>query len=104
MLAIEKREEKPVKSGQGFFEIYAPQIGEAIPKIVGFIDWYLKERSRVNLKITYIFVVLLGLLALGVFILSLIGKISGDVVVFVFGSLIGYIFAFLQRYLGPGEG
>jgi hypothetical protein len=33
-------------------------------------------------------------------ILTLYGKVSGDAFVFVIGAVIGYIFAFLQRFLG----
>ena len=99
-MTIKKREEQTkLESRKSFFEI--PEIREAIPKIVDLASWYIKDRSQVNLKVTYIFVSFLGALAAGIFYLSYIERISGDVVVFVFGSLIGYVFAFLQRYLGP---
>jgi len=78
-----------------------PQIQEAIPKIVEMLQWHFQDRSKSNLKITYIFVSLLGLLTLGIFVLTWFGKASGDTVIFLIGSLFGYIFAFLQKYLGP---
>ncbi len=78
-----------------------PEIREAIPKIVGMIEWYYKDRSKSNLKITYLFVGLLAGLTIGVFALAFLKAISGETVIFLIGSLFGYVFAFLQRYLGP---
>jgi len=45
-------------------------------------------------------VVLLGLIVLGMGILTYFDKVSGDAFVFVIGALLGYIFAFLQKFLG----
>lgn len=41
----------------------------------------------------------LRILTAGVFVLTWLGKASGDTAIFLMGSLIGYIFAFLQKYL-----
>lgn len=38
-------------------------------------------------------------IVLGMGFLTYTGKVSGDSFVFVVGALIGYIFAFLQRFL-----
>ena len=80
-----------------------PEIRESIPKIVGMIEWYYKDRSKSNLKITYVFVALLAGLTVGAFTLAFWKIISGETVIFLIGSLFGYVFAFLQRYLGPSS-
>ena len=76
---------------------------EAIPKIVEIAEWYFKDRSKSNLKVTHVFVALLSGLTVGAYILALLHIVSGDTIIFVIGSLFGYIFAFLQKYLGPSS-
>jgi hypothetical protein len=78
-----------------------PEVRAAIPKLVDIVEWHYKDRSKSNLKVTYIFVVLLAGLTIGAFALAILHFISGETVIFLIGSLFGYIFAFLQRYLGP---
>jgi len=34
------------------------------------------------------------------FFLAFSGKVSGEALIFFMGTLVGYVFAFLQRYLG----
>jgi hypothetical protein len=43
-------------------------------------------------------------IVVGVGILTFFGRVSGDAFVFVIGTLLGYIFAFLSKYLGLTAG
>lgn len=83
--------------------LHIPEVRESIPKLVAMAEWYFKDRSKVNLKITYVFVTLLAGLTLGVFVLAFWKIVSGETLIFLVGSLFGYVFAFLQRYLGPSS-
>jgi len=89
----------PTLAPEGLWQI--PQIRDAIPKLVSVVEWYYKDRSKSNLKITYIFVALLAGLTLGVSVMAFNKMVEGGTVIFLVGSLFGYVFAFLQRYLGP---
>ncbi len=79
---------------------FVPEIKVFLLKITEFIDWYPKAASKGKKDVTLGFGVLLGLIILSMWILTLYGKVSGDAFVFVIGAVIGYIFAFLQRFLG----
>jgi len=43
---------------------------------------------------------MIGAIVIGMGILTWYDKISGDAFVFIIGALVGYIFAFLERFLG----
>ena len=50
------------------------------------------------------FVIVILAVVIGVGILTFLGRVSGDAFVFVIGALLGYIFAFLSKYLGLSGG
>jgi len=79
---------------------FVPEIKVFLLKITEFIDWYPKAASKGKRDVTLGFGVLLGLIILSMWVLTIYGKVSGDAFVFVIGAVIGYIFAFLQRFLG----
>lgn len=79
---------------------FRPQIGEIITEIAGLVKWYPRAVGESQKKVTIAFMaVIAGILAV-VGGLTYIDKVSGDAFIFVVGILLGYIFAFLSKFLG----
>ncbi len=84
---------------------FIPEIRAFLNEIIGLIRWYPKAIGKSQHQITKNFLILIGLSVLGVGVLTFVGRVSGDAFVFVIGILLGYLFAFLNKYLGlAGEG
>ena len=64
------------------------------------MKWYPKATGEGKKTVVTYFVLLMVAIVVGMGFLTYTGKVSGDSFVFVVGALIGYIFAFLQRFLG----
>lgn len=79
---------------------FIPEIREGLRAIIELMKWYPKATGEGKKTVVTYFVVLIGLIVLGMGILTYYDKVSGDAFVFVIGALIGYVFAFLQRFLG----
>ena len=80
--------------------IYRNEIGEIIKSIPDWLSTSSKYAStlknRVVLALLILIVMTIGVISW----LTIIGEISGEALIFLCGTLIGYIFAFLQKYLG----
>ncbi|MEM3648525.1 MAG: hypothetical protein QW506_05105 [Thermoproteota archaeon] len=83
-----------------FWELHHQDISNLISAITKWIEWYPKEISRQNLRVTVAFVILLGMIVIIMGILTFYGKVTGEAFIFLIGALVGYIFAFLHKYLG----
>jgi len=95
-----KKREVPTSAQIAWWAPFIPEIREGLKAFIEIMKWYPKATGEGKKVVTTYFVVLIGLIVLGMGILTFFGKVSGDSFVFVIGALIGYIFAFLQRYLG----
>jgi len=79
---------------------FIPEIKEFMKQLISLMEWYPKAMGEGKRIVTRNFLILIGIIVLGMGILTYLGKVSGDSFVFVIGALLGYIFAFLQRFLG----
>jgi len=79
---------------------FIPEVKEFLKRVNSLVEWYPKASGEGRRIVTRNFLYLIGGIVLGTGILTFFGKISGDSFAFVIGSLLGYTFAFLQRYLG----
>jgi hypothetical protein len=79
---------------------FIPEIREGLRAFIDILKWYPKATGEGKKTVVTYFVVLMGMVVLGMGVLTYFDKVSGDSFVFVIGALIGYIFAFLQRFLG----
>jgi len=93
-----KREEAPVPVA--WWVPFIPEIKELLGAIVEFIKWYPKASGEGKRIVTRDFLIVIGAIVFGMRFLTYTGKVSGDSFVFVIGALFGYIFAFLERFLG----
>jgi hypothetical protein len=79
---------------------FIPEIKEFMKQLISLMEWYPKAMGEGKRIVTRNFLILIGIIVFGMGILTYLGKVSGDSFVFVIGALLGYIFAFLQRFLG----
>lgn len=95
-----KKREETVSPQFVWWTPFIPEIKEFLKRITELMEWYPKAVGKGKRDVTLFFVALIGLIVFGMGILTYFDKVSGDSFVFVIGALIGYIFAFLQKYLG----
>jgi DNA-binding PadR family transcriptional regulator len=93
-----KREEAPTQLA--WWTPFIPEIKELLKTIIKLIEWYPKAIGEGKRIVTRNFLIVIGAIVIGMGFLTYTGKISGDSFVFVIGALLGYIFAFLERFLG----
>ena len=98
--AMCKKREETVSPQVDWWTPFIPEIREGLRAFIEIMKWYPKATGEGKKTVVTYFVVLMGLIVLGMGILTAFDKVSGDSFVFVIGALIGYIFAFLQRFLG----
>ena len=79
---------------------FIPEIKGFLKQIISLMEWYPKAYGEGKRIVTRNFLLLISAIVIGVWLLTYFDKISGDSFVFVIGALLGYIFAFLQRFLG----
>lgn len=79
---------------------FIPEIKGFLRQIISLMEWYPKAYGEGKRIVTRNFLILISAIVIGLWFLTFFDKISGDSFVFVIGALIGYIFAFLQKYLG----
>jgi len=83
-----------------FWEVYQPEIGKIISDLPNILKWYPETSARQNIRITVAMLAFLfGVLLITAYLANL-RLVSGDAIVLLIGSIVGYVFAFLQRYLG----
>ena len=79
---------------------FIPEIKGFLKQIISLMEWYPKAYGEGKRIVTRNFLLLISSIVIGLWFLTYFDKISGDSFVFVIGALLGYIFAFLQRFLG----
>ena len=83
-----------------FLQTYQKEVGEIIRAIPHWIDMWSKSSSRLKMTLVILLMLLVGGTMGIVTYMTLINKISGEALIFLAGTILGYIFAFLQKYLG----
>lgn len=79
---------------------FIPEIREFIRTFTKLVEWYPKATGEGKRIVSRNFLIVIVGIVVGMGILTYTGKVSGDSFVFVIGALLGYIFAFLERFLG----
>ena len=79
---------------------FIPEIREFIRTITKLVEWYPKATGEGKRIVSRNFLFVIVGIVVGMGILTYLDKVSGDSFVFVIGALLGYIFAFLERFLG----
>ena len=77
-----------------------PEIREFMKTLTSILAWYPKASGESQRVLTRNFLLLIVGIVAAVWILTYLDKISGDAFIFVVGALLGYVFAFLERFLG----
>lgn len=98
--AMSKERETTATPEVPWWTPFIPELREFMRKINSLVDWYPRASGEGKRFVTKTFVGLIACIVIGMGILTYFDKVSGDSFVFVIGTLLGYIFAFLQRYLG----
>lgn len=90
---------KKVKSEEYSWGDFLRDYKDPIGKILeGFASGITEAPRRKFHSLVSVFF-MLGVIVAALVALSFFGKVSGDTVAFLFGSIVGYLFAFLQRYV-----
>jgi DNA-binding PadR family transcriptional regulator len=98
--ALNKKREPATGIETIWWTPFIPEIKEFIKTLTSLVEWYPRASGEGKHIITRNFLLLIGVIVLGMGILTYLGKLSGDSFALVIGTLLGYIFAFLQKYLG----
>lgn len=83
-----------------FIERYQDEVGEIVSSLPKWIENWTKAASRLKMTLVIMLIGLIGGTLVVVTWLTIINRISGEALIFLSGSIVGYIFAFLQKYLG----
>jgi hypothetical protein len=101
LLSTAMRQPQPsVQQAPVWWMYFLPQIGKIIEEVAGLVHWYPRAVGEGQRTVVTYFVALILAIVAGVGVLTYVGKVSGESFVFVTGILLGYIFAFLSKYLG----
>ena len=88
------------KRKPSFWEVYMDDIAAILKRIPQWVTTWQTQSSKLRARIVLGFCVLLGMLIVIVGVLASQGVVSGDAMIFLAGTIIGYIFAILHKYLG----
>jgi len=80
--------------------VFRDEIGDIIKSTPKWIDAWTKSASKLKTSVVILLLILIGSCLGIVTYLTVIKVISGEALIFLTGTIIGYIFAFLQKYLG----
>lgn len=80
--------------------VYRDEIGEIIKSIPDWLSTSSKYASELKNRVVLALLILIGMTIGVISWLTIRGEISGEALIFLCGTIIGYIFAFLQKYLG----
>lgn len=72
---------------------------EAISEIIKGVSTSMVETPKHKFRSTLAIFTLLGIVILLSSVLCYVGKISGEAVTFLMGTIVGYLFTFLQKYV-----
>ena len=81
-------------------EKYPEQVKRFLDVLIELLEWYPRESAKKALKVIYISFIVLSIIVLGSITLAFKGILSGETLSFILGSVAGYIFAFLHKFLG----
>jgi len=79
---------------------FIPEIRELLRTFIKLLEWYPKASGEGKRIVTRNFLLVIVGIVGAMWLLTYFDKVSGDAFVFVIGALLGYIFAFLERFLG----
>ena len=83
-----------------FWMVYRNEIGEIINHLPKWFEKMSESSARIKNKVIWGIFGLLFTTLLIVGGLTLQNQVSGEALVFLAGTIIGYLFAFLQKYMG----
>jgi hypothetical protein len=98
--AMSRERKEPTPTEIPWWSPFIPEIKIFLRELISIMKWYPKASAEGKRIVTKNFLYLIIGILVGLWVLTYFGKISGDAFVFVIGTLIGYIFSFLQRFLG----
>lgn len=98
--ALNKKRETTTDIETIWWTPFIPEIKDLFRAFTSLVEWYPRASGEGKNIITRNFLLLIGVIVLGMGILTFYGKVSGDSFALVIGTLLGYVFAFLQKYLG----
>lgn len=97
---MSRERKEPAPQEIPWWSPFIPEIKIFLRELISIMKWYPKAAAEGKRIVTKNFLYLIIGILVGLWILTYFDKISGDAFVFVIGTLIGYIFSFLQRFLG----
>jgi len=86
-----------------FWEVYMDDIAAILKRIPQWVSVWQTQSSKLQNRAVIGLCMILGMLIVIVGVLASQGIVSGDAMVFLAGTIIGYIFAILHKYLGVGK-
>lgn len=90
----------PEQAEPNLWIVYREEIAEIIKSTPRWIDSWSQSASKVKFWVVMLLLILIGSTLGVVTYLTIINRISGEALIFLTGTIIGYIFSFLQKYLG----
>jgi len=88
------------RSEPSFWILYKEEVGQVINKLPNLVDKWSTSAAAIKSNVIWgIFILLLATLGVVTW-LVIQNRISGEALIFLAGTMVGYIFAFLQKYLG----
>ena len=79
---------------------FVPEIKGILKQVTELIGWYPRAVGEAEARVTAYFIGLLSLILVGTFVLTYDKILSPDTFALLIGAVIGYIFAFLTKFLG----
>lgn len=71
-----------------------------VARLLSLAEWAPKETARARFRVTLLFTVVLVIIIVALVILTALGMVESGALIFLLGTIVGYIFSFLQRFLG----
>lgn len=98
--AMSEKKEEAVPTQLAWWAPFIPEIREGLRAFIELLRWYPKASGEGKRIVTRDFLLVIVGIVVAMWLLTYFDKVSGDAFVFVIGALLGYIFAFLERFLG----
>jgi len=83
-----------------FWEVYMDEISAILKRIPQWVTVWQTQSSKLRYRAVIGLCIIVGMLVVIVGSLASQGIVSGDSMIFLAGTIIGYIFAILHKYLG----
>lgn len=98
--AMSEKREEVVPAQLAWWTPFIPEIREGLRAFIELLKWYPRASGEGKRIVTRNFLLVIVGIVVAMWLLTYFDKVSGDSFVFVIGALLGYIFAFLERFLG----